>query len=192
MKPNLPGVTPDRTSNRRVAIAAMAVAVGMAGLSYASVPLYRLFCQVTGFNGTTQRASVAPKHVSDRIFTIRFDSNTAASLSWTFKPEQLEMNVRAGEQALAFYRAVNVSNRPQTGTAVFNVTPDEAGQYFNKIECFCFTEQTLQPGAAVDLPVSFFVDPGIDQDPDLKTLKTITLSYTFYPANPPAVSQATN
>jgi cytochrome c oxidase assembly protein subunit 11 len=183
---------PNHSSNFRVAAMAAAVALGMVGLSYASVPLYRLFCQVTGYGGTTQRADAAPQNVSERMFTVRFDSNIASSLPWSFKPKQLEVKVRAGEPALAFYRATNHSDRPLTGTAIFNVTPGEAGQYFNKIECFCFTEQTLRPGETAELPVSFFVDPDIDQDPDAKSITTITLSYTFYPANKPAVSQATN
>jgi cytochrome c oxidase assembly protein subunit 11 len=171
---------------------AAAVALGMVGLSYASVPLYRLFCQVTGYAGTTQRAEAAPKQASNRMFAVRFDSNVSSNLPWSFKPEQLEVKVRAGEQHLAFYRARNRSDRPLTGTAIFNVTPGEAGQYFNKIECFCFTEQTLNPGESAEFPVSFFVDPAIDRDPDLNTLTTITLSYSFYPANTPAGSQATN
>jgi cytochrome c oxidase assembly protein subunit 11 len=171
---------------------AAGIAVGMVGLSYASVPLYQLFCQVTGYGGTTKRAEAAPEKTSNRMFTVRFDSNVSSNLPWSFKPKQLEIKVRAGEQSLAFYRATNLSDHPVTGTAIFNVTPGEAGQYFNKIECFCFTEQTLKPGESADLPVSFFVDPDIDQDPDLKTLTTITLSYSFYPANTPAVSQATN
>jgi cytochrome c oxidase assembly protein subunit 11 len=182
----------NRSSDLRVAAMAAAVALGMVGLSYASVPLYRLFCQVTGYGGTTKRADAAPAQISNRMFTVRFDSNIASSLPWTFKPAQLELNVRAGEQVMAHYRAKNTSDRTLTGTAVFNVTPDEAGQYFNKIQCFCFSEQTLKPGETADFPVIFFVDPNIDQDPNAKSIKTITLSYTFYPANTPAEPQATN
>jgi cytochrome c oxidase assembly protein subunit 11 len=172
----------DPKRNRRVALAAGCVALGMVGLAYASVPLYRLFCQVTGFGGTTQRADVAPGVSGDRVITVRFDANTAASLPWSFHPEQLEMNVKLGEQNLAFYRAASRSRDETKGSAIFNVTPAEAGAYFNKIQCFCFSEQQLKPGEAIDMPVVFFVDPKITQDPDLQTLTTITLSYTFYPA----------
>jgi cytochrome c oxidase assembly protein subunit 11 len=172
----------DPRRNRQVALAAGCVALGMVGLAYASVPLYRLFCQVTGFGGTTQRADVAPGVAGDRMITIRFDANTAASLPWSFHAEQLEMDVKLGEQNLAFYRAANRSDQAATGTAIFNVTPAEAGAYFNKIQCFCFNEQKLKAGEIVDMPVVFFVDPKIAQDPDLRTLTTITLSYTFYPA----------
>ena len=171
----------DQKRNRQVAVAAALVAVGMVGLAYASVPLYRMFCQATGFGGTTQRAEAAPGADGDRMLTIRFDANTAASLPWSFHPEQLEMKVKLGEQNLAFYRAANRSSDAMTGTAIFNVTPDEAGAYFNKIQCFCFNEQKLKAGETVDMPVVFFVDPKIEQDPDLRTLTTITLSYTFYP-----------
>jgi cytochrome c oxidase assembly protein subunit 11 len=172
----------DPRRNRRVALAAGSVALAMVGLAYASVPLYRLFCQVTGFGGTTQRADVAPGVSGDRMITVRFDANTAASLPWSFHPEQLEMNVKLGEQNLAFYRAASRSSKETMGSAVFNVTPAEAGAYFSKIQCFCFSEQRLKPGEAIDMPVVFFVDPKIEQDPDLQTLTTITLSYTFYPA----------
>ncbi|MFO0990395.1 MAG: cytochrome c oxidase assembly protein [Hyphomicrobiales bacterium] len=172
----------DPKRNRQVAVAAAGVAFAMVGLAYASVPLYRLFCQVTGFGGTTQRAEVAPGAAGNRMLTIRFDANTAASLPWSFHPEQLEMNVKLGEQNLAFYRAANRSDKEATGSAIFNVTPAEAGAYFNKIQCFCFSEQRLRAGETVDMPVVFFVDPKIEKDPDLRTLTTITLSYTFYPA----------
>ena len=173
----------DHKRNRRVAIAAGCVALGMVGLAYASVPLYRLFCQATGFGGTTQRADIAPGTVSDRMLTIRFDANTAPSLPWSFHPEQLEMKVKLGEQNLAFYRAASRADKETTGSAIFNVTPAEAGAYFNKIQCFCFNEQRLKAGETLDMPVVFFVDPKIEQDPDLRTLTTITLSYTFYPAD---------
>jgi len=173
----------DPKRNRRVALAAGSVAVAMVGLAYASVPLYRLFCQVTGFGGTTQRADVAPGAIGDRTINIRFDANTAASLPWSFHPEQLEITVKLGEQNLAFYRATNKSERETTGTAVFNVTPTEVGAYFSKIQCFCFNEQKLKPGESMDMPVVFFVDPKIADDPDTRSVSTITLSYTFYPAD---------
>lgn len=172
----------DPRRNRQVAFAAGCVALGMVGLAYASVPLYRLFCQVTGFGGTTQRADVAPGVAGERVITVRFDANTAASLPWAFHPEQLEMSVKLGEQNLAFYRAASRSGDETTGSAIFNVTPAEAGAYFNKIQCFCFNEQRLKPGESIDMPVVFFIDPEIERDPDLRTLTTITLSYTFYPA----------
>jgi cytochrome c oxidase assembly protein subunit 11 len=169
--------------NRRVAFAAASVALAMVALAYASVPLYRLFCQATGFAGTTQRADQAPAAATNREMTIRFDANTAASLPWSFHPEQLELTVKVGEQNLAFYKARNLSDRALNGSAVFNVTPGEAGAYFTKVDCFCFTEQKLGPGESMDMPVAFFVDPKIADDPDLRSLTTITLSYTFYPAD---------
>ena len=156
------------------------VAVGMVGVAYAAVPLYRVFCQVTGFGGTTQRAEASPHTVLDRKITVAFDANVNSSLNWTFVPSQHSQTIRIGEQTLAFYKAVNNGGRPVTGTATFNVTPLAAGAYFSKIDCFCFTEQTLQPGEQVDMPVSYFVDPDIVNDPDMKLVNTITLSYTFY------------
>ncbi len=174
------GAKPDNKANLRTAIMAGSIAVGMVGLAYASVPLYRLFCQVTGFGGTTQRAEAAPQQILDRKITVAFDGNVNASLSWEFKPEQTSQTVRIGEQSLAFYKAHNTSSRTVTGTATFNVTPVQAGAYFSKIQCFCFTEQTLAPGQTVDMPVTYFVDPDIVNDPDMKSVDTITLSYTFY------------
>lgn len=177
--------------NNRVATAAATVVVAMLGLSYASVPLYRLFCQVTGFGGTPQRAAAAPGTVAGKTIKVRFDANTASSLGWEFHAGQLEMTVNIGEQTLAVYRATNTSARTATGTASFNVTPERAGAYFNKIQCFCFTEQTLGPGQSAEFPVSFFVDPALLDDPDARAIDAITLSYTFYPADKPkSVSQA--
>lgn len=172
--------TPDSTKNRKVAMIFAAVVVGMVGLAYASVPLYRLFCQVTGFGGTTQRAEAAPSKTVDRRMTILFDANTAGSLPWTFEPVQRSLDVKVGEENFAYYRATNNSDHAITGSAVFNVTPDTTGAYFNKIECFCFTEQTLQPGETVEMPIVFFVDPDIAENRDLDTVRDITLSYTFY------------
>jgi cytochrome c oxidase assembly protein subunit 11 len=178
-------------SNLRVAAIAAGVAVGMVGLSYASVPLYRLFCQVTGFGGTTQRADAAPQQATEHMVRVQFDANTSTNLDWAFHPVQESITVRIGEQNLAFYRATNESSQPLVGTAVFNVTPVQAGAYFNKIQCFCFTEQLLEPGQSIDMPVSFFVDPELLNDPDAAGIKEITLSYTFYPVDKPkAVSQA--
>lgn len=171
------------TKNRRVAMAVAGVAVGMLGMAYAAVPLYTLFCQTTGFGGTTQRAEQAPASASDTVISVRFDANTATELGWSFHPAVNTMQVRVGEPTLATYVAVNNTSSDSVGTAVFNVTPPEAGIYFNKIECFCFTEQALKPGQRVEMPVQFFVDPAMLDDLDAKGIREITLSYTFYPAN---------
>lgn len=177
--------TPDSAKNRKVALISAAVVAGMVGLAYASVPLYTLFCQVTGFGGTTQRAEAAPAQTVDRTMTILFDANTAGSLPWTFEPMQRSLKVKVGAENFAYYRATNNSDHAITGSAVFNVTPDTSGAYFNKIECFCFTQQTLKPGQTVEMPVSFFIDPAIVEDHGLDKIDTITLSYTFYPADEP-------
>jgi cytochrome c oxidase assembly protein subunit 11 len=178
-------------SNLRVALIACGFSCGMVGLAYASVPLYAIFCQATGFGGTTQRADAAPEAASKKSISIRFDANTAGSLPWNFRAEQATLSVKIGEQTMAHYRAVNTSDQSITGTAVFNVTPPQAGAYFNKIECFCFTEQTLAPGQSADMPVVFFVDPEIENDPDAAGITEITLSYTFYRAgDPQAYSEA--
>jgi len=176
---------PIGTKNIRVAALAGATAAAMLGLAYASVPLYRLFCQATGFGGTTQIAAAAPEKTAERMIAVRFDANIAGSLAWNFHAEQFEMKVKLGEQAMAHYRATNTSSRQLTGSAIFNVTPVSAGAYFNKIQCFCFTEQTLKPGESADLPVVFFVDPAIADDPDASGIGAITLSYTFYPVDEP-------
>ncbi len=170
--------------NRRLMVVLGTVAVGMVGLSYAAVPLYDLFCRVTGFAGTTQVAEERSTAISQRAIKIRFDA-MAADIEWAFQPVQRQIRLQIGENAVAFYRATNQSDRPLTGTATFNVTPLKAGAYFNKVECFCFTEQTLAPGESVDMPVAFFVDPEIETDPNLNDVKTITLSYTFYPVAKP-------
>lgn len=178
-------VIPNSAKNRKVALMSALVVASMVGLAYASVPLYRMFCQVTGFGGTTQRAEAAPENTVDRRMTILFDANTAGSLPWTFEPVQRSLDVKVGEENFAYYRATNNSDHAMTGSAVFNVTPDTAGAYFNKIQCFCFTEQTLKAGESVEMPVSFFVDPAIVEDHGLDKVTTITLSYTFYPAGEP-------
>ena len=179
-------VTPDSAKNRKVALLFATLVVAMVGLAYASVPLYRMFCQATGFGGTTQRAEAAPEATIDRHMKIIFDANTAPSLPWTFEPVQRSLIVKVGEENFAYYRATNRADHSITGTAVFNVTPDTAGAYFNKIQCFCFTEQTLKPGQSIELPVSFFVDPAIVDDHGMDKVATITLSYTFYPAGEPS------
>lgn len=174
----------------RTGLLAGAVAIGMVGLAYASVPLYRLFCQVTGFDGTTQRASEAalPARPLAKTIDVRFDANVAPGMAWTFHPVKTHETVRLGEKRLAFYRATNDSDKPITGTATFNVTPDTAGSFFVKIACFCFQEQTLKPGQTVDMPVTYFVDPAIIKDPDGRRIDEITLSYTFFPVDTPAAS----
>jgi len=165
---------------RTTAFVAAGVVAGMVGLSYASVPLYRLFCQVTGFGGTTQVAKEATGPVGERTITVRFDAGTAGGMPWDFRPAQREIRVRIGEEALAFYEAVNPTARAIVGNATYNVTPDKAGRYFSKIACFCFTEQRLEAGQSVDMPVSFFVDPSILEDRKMDDVTTITLSYTFF------------
>ena len=165
--------------NKRVGVAAAAIVVGMIGLAYASVPLYQLFCQVTGFGGTPQVADSSPKGFIDRQMKVTFDSNVASDLPWTVKAAPA-ITDKIGMVDTVNYIATNNSDKPITGMAVFNVTPEKAGVYFNKIECFCFTEQTLQPGETVEMPIVFFVDPDFDENAELKTTKEITLSYTFY------------
>lgn len=189
----VPNRDPSR-ANRRVAFAMAGIVAGMAGLAFASVPLYRLFCQVTGYGGTTQRAEQAPVEIGTRVVAVRFNATVASGdLGWEFKPLQAEVAARVGEEHLAFYRATNNGAVPTVGVATFNVTPHKAGIYFQKIACFCFSEQELQPGESIDMPVSFYVDPAIDKDPNLKDVTTITLSYTFFRAkdDPARVSQLT-
>lgn len=177
--------------NRKVAMVAGGAALAMLGLAYASAPLYKIFCEATGFGGTTQRAASAPAQQSERMISIRFDSNVSPDLAWNFRAETTSMSVKIGEVAIARYLARNDTSGTETGTAVFNVTPPQAGVFFNKIECFCFIEQTLKPGEQAELPVQFFVDPAILDDPDTRNIHEITLSYTFYPANKtPANKQA--
>lgn len=178
--------------HRTVAATCAFVVLSMVGLSFAAVPLYRLYCQVTGYAGTTQKADKPSNVVLDRTITLHFDANVAPDLAWRFEPVQRTMDVKIGENALAFYRATNLSDEPLTGTAVFNVTPEAAGIHFNKIECFCFTEQTLEPGQSADMPVSFFVDPAIVDDEDASYLSELTLSYTFYRTDAPAQNTGQN
>jgi len=170
--------------NLRLALVSFSVAAGMVGAAYAAVPLYEVFCQVTGFGGTTQTAEAAPAVTLDRKITVRFNADVGKALPWRFAPAQDRVELKIGEQALAFYRAKNLSGRTITGTAAFNVTPAKVGQYFNKIACFCFTEQELKAGAEVDMPVTFFIDPAIADDPNLNEVTTITLSYTFFETEP--------
>lgn len=158
----------------------LAIVAGMAMLSYASVPLYRLFCEATGFEGTPARATEGPGKVYDRTITIRYNTDTASDLPWKFLPPKRPDVVKVGEVRLTAFSAENRSDKPITGTATFNVTPDKAGQYFTKIQCFCFDQQTLNPHEKVSMPVTFFVDPAIMNDPNLDDVDTITLSYTFF------------
>jgi len=171
----------------RTAAVLVAVVFAMVGLAFASVPLYRLFCNATGFDGTTQRADAAPGAVANgRTVTVRFNADKDPNLPWRFEPEQHDVTVHLGEPQLVMFRATNLGKTPLTGTATYNVTPLTTGLYFDKIECFCFTSQTLQPGETAELPVTFFVNPEIQNDPNTKNISTITLSYTFFPAKNPA------
>ncbi|WP_440409681.1 cytochrome c oxidase assembly protein [Neorhizobium petrolearium] len=172
-----------RVSNSAIFAGCAVFVAGMVGAAYASVPLYRLFCQVTGYNGTTQRVEQYSEKILDRTIQVTFDANISPGLNWEFKPARM-VNPKIGETIQIEYTATNRSPRPTTGSAVFNVTPMEAGAYFNKVECFCFTEQTLQPGETVKMPVVFYVDPEIAKADETKNIKTITLSYTFYPSEP--------
>jgi len=160
--------------------AALAAVAAMVGLVAASVPLYRAFCRAVGLGGTPQVAAAAPARASARTIAVRFDATVARGLNWRFEPQQREIRVHLGEQSLALFSATNKSSEPVVGTATFNVTPDKAGRYFDKIQCFCFSEQRIEPGASVDLPVTFFVDPAIADDPNTAEIGTITLSYTFF------------
>jgi cytochrome c oxidase assembly protein subunit 11 len=167
------------------ALLLVSVVAGMVGLSFASVPLYRLFCQATGAGGTTQRADRAPANASDVVVTIRFNAETAPDLGWEFHPLQDAVTVHPGEQRQIFYRAVNKTTQPVTAAATFNVTPAKSGIYFDKLQCFCFSEQHLEPGESADMGVVFFVDPDILTDPNTTELRTITLSYTMFRAHTP-------
>lgn len=169
--------------NNRVRRFAIGITLASLGMGFASVPLYRLFCETTGFNGTTQRADadVALTPVAGKTISIRFDSNVAPGMPWKFYPERETDTVTIGARDMATFIARNTSNKPVSGQAAFNVTPAQAGAYFSKIQCFCFTNQTLQPGEEVRMPVIYYVDPKILNDPDAKDVQQITLSYTFYP-----------
>lgn len=162
------------------AVLCLGLSMGMLGMAYAAVPLYQLFCQVTGYAGTTQRADDTTGKILDKKITVRFDANISNDLDWEFKPKQRSVTVRIGEKTQVSYQAKNLGPA-SWGTATFNVAPGAAGVYFNKIECFCFTEQELAAGQAVDMPIIFFIDPEIVNDPLLKDAPTITLSYTFFP-----------
>ena len=182
MSARAPSIDAARRRNARTGVVLPGVVAGMIGLSFASVPLYRLFCQVTGFGGTTQVAEAAPGAVSERVIKVRFNADTGPGLPWTFKPVQRAIALKVGESGLAYYRARTLAEVAVTGTSTFNVTPLKAGRYFSKVQCFCFTEQRLEAGQELDMAVSFFVDPAILTDRNLDDVKTITLSYTFFRA----------
>ena len=174
----------------RTGLIAAAIATSMVGAAYASVPLYKMFCAATGFDGTTQRAEAGAlpsaaelASLGGKTIDVRFDGNVAAGMPWSFGPVKPVETVRIGERRIAFFRATNHSDKPVTGQAAFNVAPDTAGIFFDKIQCFCFTEQTLQPGQTVDMPVVYFVDPKILGDVNGKRIDEITLSYTFFPVD---------
>jgi cytochrome c oxidase assembly protein subunit 11 len=180
----------NRRRNGVTAALLAAVVAGMVGLSFASVPLYRLFCAATGFGGTTQRATAAPKEVARAVITVRFDAETAPDLGWDFYPLKREVQVHPGEQREVFFRTVNRGAEPTTGRATYNVTPTKSGIYFDKLQCFCFTEQRLAPGESRDMGVVFFVDPDVLKDPGTSELRTITLSYTMFRAPDPGAPSA--
>ncbi len=175
---------------RRTVLACAGTVAGMVGLAYASVPLYDLFCRVTGFDGTPMVGTSPSGQILDRTIAVRFDSNVAPGLNWRFAPETPEVKVRIGETTTVLYRVKNEGSIPTAGLATFNVQPALAGAYFVKIECFCFTEQTLQPGETLESAVVFYVDPGLVQDPNVKDLNSITLSYTYFPAKAKPVAEA--
>ena len=168
-------------ANRRLAYGLVVFVGCMVGMAYAAVPLYDLFCRVTGYGGTTQTADAESDLVIDRKVTVRFDANVAGGLHWDFKAIDKPVTLNVGETAEIAYQVVNLASVPTSGTSTFNVTPAAAGIYFNKLECFCFTQQTVEAGGTVHMPVIFFVDPDIDKDPQMASIDTITLSYTFFP-----------
>jgi cytochrome c oxidase assembly protein subunit 11 len=168
-------------ANKLVAGICLAFFGGMIGMAYAAVPLYAMFCQMTGYGGTTQRVEQYSDRVLDRTITVRFDANVSGGLPWDFKPAARDLTMKIGETTEARYTATNLFGTPAAGRATYNVTPEMAGSYFNKVECFCFTDTVLKPGETLDMPVVFYVDPDIVDVPELKDITTITLSYTFFP-----------
>ncbi|WP_374469766.1 cytochrome c oxidase assembly protein [Phenylobacterium sp.] len=189
--PSKPPASPEQKRNARVALICAAAFFGMIGAAYASVPLYRAFCQLTGFDGTTKRAEAAPGTVLQKELTIRFDANVR-DLPWTFTAEQKAQQAKIGETKLALFRVTNNGSEAITGRAVFNVVPEQAGPYFQKLDCFCFSDQTIGPGQTVDMPVLYFVDPKYASDFETKGKQEVTLSYTFFPSveAPPAPQTA--
>jgi cytochrome c oxidase assembly protein subunit 11 len=169
-------------TNANLAFNLVLIVIGMLALTYASVPLYRLFCEVTGYGGTTQQG-VAQGRILDRDITIKFNADIDPGLAWEFKPGESQVKTKIGQQSLTHYVAKNSTNKSISGHATYNVIPFSAGQYFIKIDCFCFQEQTLEAGQKVDMPILFYIDPAIADDPQMNDVKTITLSYTFFPVN---------
>jgi len=176
--------------NKKFLIGVVIVVVIMIALSYASVPLYRVFCEATGFDGTVTRADKVPTHISDRQIDVLFDARVDSSLPWDFRPEQRKISVKIGQQALASFQGDNLSAKTTIGTAIYNVTPGKVAKYFHKTQCFCFDEQLLNRGETAHFPVMFFIDPEILKDPDMDDVTDITLSYTFYAANSKALDRA--
>ena len=178
-----------RRRHRRVALIFSGIIAGMVGLSFAAVPLYRLFCAATGYGGTTQVAHAGPSEPGQRVLTVRFDANVAPGLPWQFTPETPSVSLRTGETMTVFYKVTNSADRPVSATAAYNVSPDQAGSYFDKLACFCFSEQTLQAHETAEWPVVFFLDPALEQDETMNGVGAITLSYTFFASkNAPAKS----
>lgn len=178
-RPPIDGKT--QSSNRRLAVVCIGFFAGMLGMAYAAVPLYDMFCRVTGYGGRTQRVEQYSQTVLDKEIKVRFDANVSGGLGWDFKPMQREVTLKIGETTQISYEAKNVSSRPLTGRATFNVTPQIAGAYFMKVECFCFTDTELKPGETLDMPVVFYVDPEIVNVQEMKNINALTLSYTFFP-----------
>jgi len=183
MAASLASIIPPKGSNLRIGLLALVLALAMLGLGFAAVPLYRIFCQVTGYGGTTQRASAEAAgavKVAAGSISVRFDANVDRGMPWKFAPEQTTQTMRIGARKMAYFKAENLSDKPITGIASFNVEPELAGKYFNKVQCFCFNRQTLRPGQSIDMPVIYYVDPKILDDPETRDIEQITLSYTFH------------
>jgi len=176
--------------NKQIVILVLSAVFLMGAMAYASVPLYRLFCQVTGFGGTTQQADTLPDKVYERVINVRFNADTNRKLGWQFRPSEVSMDIKVGQTGLTFYSAANTSNQPLVGTATYNVTPFKAGQYFHKVQCFCFEEQLLKVGEEMEMPIQFYIDPAILADKDLDDVHTITLSYTFFKAQSQELAEA--
>lgn len=168
-----------RAKNQRIGLIVLGVTVGMIGLSFAAVPLYRMFCQLTGFGGTTMVSKALPGQILDRTLTVKFNTDVGRNMLWSFKPERRQIHVRLGQKGLISFDARNDDKVPVTGVAIYNVTPPKAGKYFHKIQCFCFGEQTLNPGEQATYPVIFYIDPSLNNDPNMQDVGTITLSYSF-------------
>ncbi|MEH6676700.1 cytochrome c oxidase assembly protein [Phenylobacterium sp.] len=188
-EPNAPPPVDRSRRNVRLGLICVGVFAGMVGMAYASVPLYRAFCQVTGFDGTVSRAEAAPSQVIDKTLNIRFDTNVR-NLPWTFRSEQVSQSLKIGETGLAFFDVTNNGDAPITGRAVYNVVPEAAGAYFRKLECFCFSDQTIAPGETIKFPMVYFVDPEYAEDFETRNKAEITLSYTFFPSSEDAQAQA--